>query len=148
MNFLKQNGVYTIGWVIQVNTNYNPAVGAVFQQWLSPKWVTASASSYAVYFCSTSTANAVSPATGLTTTATASPTYISTVDLQTIGTQTAGATATVNVATDTLKGATLAPAAPLVWQSASWSSSPSNVLSCMGTRGTDDVDSKTGMNKI
>lgn len=138
MNFVKQNGIYTIGWVLQVNTNYNPPAGAVFQQWLSPKWVTTPATSYAVYFCSTSTAG-----TPLTTTATASTQiYTSTVDLQTIG------VSTTNKAADTLAGATSAAPAPLVWQSASWNSSPSNFLACMGTRGTDDSDSKTGMNKI
>ena len=135
MNFVKQNGIYTIGWVIQVNTNYNPTAGAVIQQWFSPKWVTTPATSYAVYFCSTST-------TGTTTTATASTQiYTSTVDLQTIGSST-------SKAADTLAGATVAAPAPLVWQSASWNSSPSNFLACMGTRGTDDSDSKTGMNKI
>ncbi len=137
MNFVKQNGIYTIGWVLQVNTNYNPTAGAVIQQWLSPKWVTTPATSYAVYYCSTSTTG-----TTPTTTATASTQiYTSKVDLQTIGSSTTRPA-------DTLAGATNAPAAPLVWQSASWNSSPSNFLACMGTRGTDDIDSKTGMNKI
>ena len=107
MNFVKQNGIYTIGWVIQVNTNYNPTAGAVIQQWFSPKWVTTPATSYAVYFCSTSTTG-TTPTT--TTTATASTQiYTSTVDLQTIG------VSTTNKAADTLAGATSAAPAPLVW---------------------------------
>ena len=96
MNWVKSAGTYTIGWSSTVSINYSAlAAGASVQQWVSPRWLTSSATSYVNYYCSTATTAAVAPAT--TPTVTSSATIgTSTVDLQSIGiagTATAGSTA-------------------------------------------------------
>ena len=116
MNWVKYAGTYSIGWSSTVSINYSAlAVGASVQQWVSPRWLTSSATSYVNYYCSTATTAAVAPAT--TPTVTPSATIgTSTVDLQSIG---IGGTAT---ASSTAAALTTTPSATL--SSGAWVATP------------------------
>ena len=72
MNWVKAAGNYTIGWSTTVNINYSAlAAGASVQQWVSPRWLTSSPTSYVNYYCSTVTTAPVAPATTPTVTSSA-----------------------------------------------------------------------------
>ena len=93
MNWVKAAGNYTIGWSTTVGINYSAlAAGASVQQWVSPRWLTSSATSYVNYYCSATTTAPVAPATTLTVTS-SNLVGTSTVDLQSIG---IGGTATAS----------------------------------------------------
>ena len=85
MNWVKYAGTYTIGWSSTVSISYSAlAAGASVQQWISPRWVTGSASSYVNYYCFTSTIAPVAPSI-TPIVSTFSQVGSSTVDLQVIG---------------------------------------------------------------
>jgi hypothetical protein len=116
MNWVKSAGTYTIGWSSTLSINFSAlAAGASVQQWVSPRWLTSSATSYVNYYCSTATTAAVAPAT-TPTVSTSSTIGTSTVDLQSIG---IGGTAT---ASSTAAALTTSPSATL--SAGAWVSTP------------------------
>jgi len=111
MNWVKSAGTYTIGWSSTLSINFSAlAAGASVQQWVSPRWLTSSATSYVNYYCSTATTAAVAPAT-TPTVSTSSTIGTSTVDLQSIGIGGAATASSTAAALTTTPSATLSAGA-------------------------------------